>query len=139
VTLLFAQFDTERRRLQYTSAGHPTGYVIDSAGRVKWRLESTAVPLGVMPDTEFATQGPLPFEEGDTVLLLTDGVLEVPSPDGGLFGEERLLATVRDHCHLPAAEIISRLHQSLLDFAGDRQVSDDVTAVVVKVEANGQA
>jgi sigma-B regulation protein RsbU (phosphoserine phosphatase) len=45
VTLLLACLDPQRRCLVYASAGHPTAYILDRAGMLKARLDSTGVPL----------------------------------------------------------------------------------------------
>jgi sigma-B regulation protein RsbU (phosphoserine phosphatase) len=138
VTLLLARINPAERSLHYASAGHPTGYILNAAGDVKTRLKSTALPLATLPATRFPTVGPLPLEEGDLVLLLTDGVLEVPSPEHGYFGADRVLSVVRENRHRSAREIIDKLLAAIHDFARDKPLADDVTVVVVKVEANGQ-
>ncbi len=53
VTLFLGRLDVRARTLTYTSAGHPTGYILDAFGAVKARLESTALPLAIAADTEF--------------------------------------------------------------------------------------
>jgi PAS domain S-box-containing protein len=138
VTLLLAQINPADRSLHYTSAGHPTGYVLDASGDVKTRLESTSLPLAALPTTRFPTVGPLPLEEGDLVLLLTDGVLEVPSHTQGPFGADRVLSVVRENRHRSAREIIDQLLKAIHDFAQDKPLFDDVTMVVVKVAKNGE-
>ncbi len=62
VTLLLGCLDPQSRSFHYASAGHPTGYVLDSAGAVKARLESTAPPLAVSPASE-------EFPAADPVIL----------------------------------------------------------------------
>jgi PAS domain S-box-containing protein len=135
VTLLFAQIDPANRSLRYASAGHPTGYVLDASGAVKSHLQSTAPPLGVRPETEFPSVGPVELEVGDLVLLLTDGVLDVRSPSEDWFGAERALSVVRDNRHRSAREIINRLLDAIRAFARNESLVDDVTVVVAKVEA----
>src|SRR5207248_5410436 len=94
-TLFLGRIDAEARSFTYVSAGHVTGYLLGPDGRVKRRLESTGVPLAVLPDEEFPASGPIPLEGGDTVVLLTDGILEATCDDGSLFGIERALEVVR--------------------------------------------
>ncbi len=52
-----------------------------------------ALPLGTLPGMEYAT---LEFwlEEGDSLMLMTDGVVEAQNEDGALFGFERTSAMV---------------------------------------------
>jgi serine phosphatase RsbU (regulator of sigma subunit) len=100
---------------------------------VRAELTSTALPLGVLEDAEFPPGEPVALQAGDTVLVLTDGILEAESPDGGRFGTERALEVVRRHLHEPAHEILEKLHRAVLDFSRREDPSDDLTAVLIKV------
>lgn len=135
VTLLFACLDPETRSLVYGNAGHPTGYVLDSAGNIRIQLTSTNFALGIMPDVEFFTGVPVVLEPGDTVLLLSDGILESRSPDGDFFGKERALKTVCDNLHKTAEEIVEILCQAARGFSQEKVPLDDTTAVVLKVKS----
>ena len=133
VTLLLARLDPRDRTLAYASAGHPTGYVLDSTGRVKASFPSTALPLGILPEAEFPAGGPVALNSGDVVLLLTDGLLERMSPAEEPFGVERTLRTAAALVDQCAAEILRNLVQAARQFGGDTPLEDDVTLVVVKV------
>jgi len=133
MTLLFARLDPARRLFQYVSAGHTTGYVLDPSGEVKTQLESTGMPLGVVPDWEFEAAPTLQLEPGDLLLLLTDGVVEAHDADEQLFGPQRMLDVVRNCRDRPAREIVNNLFDSVRDFCGARAQFDDMTVVVVKV------
>lgn len=134
VTLLFGCLDVESRTFVYVNAGHPAGYVLDSSGRVKSRLESTTFPLAILPDAEFPTAGPVALEPGDVVLLLTDGIPDARSPQDVLFGTERMLQVVRDNLDKTARQITESLYHAVRDFSGGKKLADDVTAVVIKIE-----
>ena len=133
VTLLLARLDPKTRVLSYTSAGHPSGYVLDASGAVRADLTSTALPLGVSEDAEFPSGQPVALQDGDTVLVLTDGILEAESPGGERFGAERALEVVRLYLQQPAGDILEKLHRAVLDFSGREDPSDDLTAVLIKV------
>ena len=134
VTLVYACLDPQSRSFTYASAGHPTGYVFDSSGNVRARLESTSRPLAVLPDTVFLVSEPVLLRPGDAVVLITDGVLEATSPEKKMFGLERFLKTVPAHLDKTASEIIDRLYRAVCDFSQRRPPLDDITAVVVKVK-----
>ena len=86
VTLLIAKLDPRTRSLVYAGAGHLPGYVIGSDGEVKARLESTGIPLAILPDSEYTTESAPPLSAGEMVLFLTDGIVEAHGPDENLFG-----------------------------------------------------
>jgi serine phosphatase RsbU (regulator of sigma subunit) len=133
VTLFLARLDPGRRVLVYSSAGHPTGYVLDSAGAVKASLTSTGRPLGIEADGTFPEAAAPPLEAGEVVLLLTDGILEARSPQGAFFGSARALEVAAANRARPADAIVAALQQAVCDFAGGLVMDDDRTAVVIKV------
>ena len=69
---------------------------------------------------------------GDLLVLLTDGFFERENAGNEDFGIPRLQEAVRAARHLPASQIISSLHESVVRFAGGTRQLDDLTAVVVK-------
>jgi PAS domain S-box-containing protein len=76
VTLMLVRLDPTRRSFVYTSAGHIPGYLIDASGSVKTVLESTSMPLGIFPETEFESSQEQILVEGDLIFMMTDGVTE---------------------------------------------------------------
>ena len=97
-------------------------------------MESTRVPLGVVSDLRGLPQETISLEPGDTLLFLTDGILESQEPGGAFFGAEKTLALVRSHIHEPAQRILESLYQGVRDFTGDGLQLDDVTAVICKLD-----
>jgi serine phosphatase RsbU (regulator of sigma subunit) len=133
VTLFFARLDPTARSLLYVSAGHPTGYLLGPDGQVRARLKSTGWPLGVEAGADFPAAPPLALQPGEVLLLLTDGILEVRSPAGVLFGSGRALDVVRARRREPAGAIADALLAAVRDFAGGQPLDDDCTALVLKV------
>ncbi|MBC8870804.1 MAG: SpoIIE family protein phosphatase [Planctomycetes bacterium] len=135
VTLLLARLDHQSRILAYANAGHPSGYILDGAGRLRTSLTSTGYPLGIVAKAEFPAGDPTQLAPGDTVLLLTDGLLEAMSSDGDSFGTERTLDVFSANRTKPAAEIIRSIYQAVQEFTGGTLLVDDVTLVVIKVDS----
>ena len=133
VTAIMGRIDPKTRELTYVSAGHPTGYVIDSSRNVKAELTSTGIPLAVLPEGEYPQGNSVHLELGDVVVLLTDGVLEAMAPNQDFFGEDRTLEVVRGNVTRSANEIVDAIIQAVADFRGNIQQDDDITAVVIKV------
>ncbi|MBU8871647.1 MAG: SpoIIE family protein phosphatase [Gemmatimonadales bacterium] len=136
ITAIMCRVDLVSRRLEYVSAGHPDGLVLNSDGEIKAHLTSTGMPIAVLPEAEFKVVQDIQLETGDTILLLTDGILESTSPEEDFFGLERTLATVRSFLDQPAAHIAESLCRAAAKFHGSSQQEDDLTAVVIKVLPN---
>jgi PAS domain S-box-containing protein len=136
VTLLFVRIEPASRRLTYLNLGHPSGYVIGPSGDVKGVLKRGSLPLGILPDMNLSPSDAVELQPGDLVLLITDGILEAGSPGRVLFGIERMLDVVRANRDRSAGEIIQSLHQAVFDFTGLTKPQDDLTTVVIKVDAS---
>jgi len=132
ITAILGRIDPATRELTYVSAGHPTGYVIDRTGEIKAQLTSTGLPLAVLPDGEFPLGETVRLETGDTVVLLTDGVLEAMSPTQEFFGEERALDVACRSVERTAEEIIFEILRAVDEFRDGSLQDDDITAVVIK-------
>jgi PAS domain S-box-containing protein len=135
-TLVFARLAPSTGTLTYSSAGHPPPCILDAAGHVRGKQPSMGLPLGIQEGRIYGSSTAIPLKRGDTVLMFSDGAFEAASADGGLFGIERLWETVRERRHLPAREIVSDLQDRIAAHCRPSPLSDDVTTVVVKVEAD---
>jgi PAS domain S-box-containing protein len=133
VSLLLCRLDRATGSCHYVNAGHQPGYVIDAAGSVKATLGEGDLPLGMLPDIEYAEGRSVDLTVGDTVLLLTDGLLEACSPEDVLFGKRRVLDFVCAHRDRPARELIGMLRREVSNFTGVDTLRDDLTLIVVKV------
>ena len=134
VTLFLARLDPVERTLVYANAGHPSGFILGADGSIKRELVSTALPLGVLDEAEFPEVGPIALDEGDVVLLLTDGIVEATGPGRDQFGFDRAIEVVRAHRDRPASEIVRALHEEVRRFAGDAGLIDDVTSLILRVD-----
>lgn len=126
-----ASVNVAERTFRYGSAGHPA-YLLRANGE-STRLESMSVPIGVRKEEQFVLSSRVRLRTGDILLLVSDGVFEARSAAGEYFGIERVLATVHQHRDCEAAQIVQKLHDAAIEFAGRRSLEDDLTAVVVKV------
>ncbi len=138
-TLLLGRLDPQRRTFTYASAGHPSGFLLDAAGRVKRRLGSTGMPLAVLAEEAYAATDPIPLADGDMIVLVTDGILEAPGENGSLFGAERLLELVRARRAECPRAIVDALYRAARDEGRGHPQSDDMTAIVIKVGDAGRA
>jgi phosphoserine phosphatase RsbU/P len=131
VTLFFALFNPVEGKLKYTSAGHGPTLLYRQASNLVEELPPHGCPLGVAPDMpKSATE--VPILPGDVLAIFTDGFNEWANSDGVQFGNERLGASLTNHRDLPAARLISAIHDDLLAFTAGTPQPDDLTAVILK-------
>jgi len=127
--------DAGRGRLRYVSAGHHAPCLIQPTRQQTLLLPcpKTAIgpALGVFENAHY-TVTEYPLTTGDVVLLFTDGLFEVAGRDGHLYGQDRLMADIRQHIHLPPSELLDRLLADLEQFAGGTEFNDDLCVVAVE-------
>jgi serine phosphatase RsbU (regulator of sigma subunit) len=135
VTLLLVRLDPAGRRLDYANAGHPAAYLLRDGGGDPVKLDSTSIPLGILEDLPSEPRSALPLEPGDTLVLLTDGVLEAAGADDEEFGAERALAVADRLRGEPASAIVEALCREARAYSHPLPQKDDITVLVCKVPA----
>ena len=131
VTAQLATLDVTSGHLRYVSAGHPAPMLVRN-GRVIGDLQTApAPPVGLGMGSPAVLQASL--EPGDRLLFLSDGAIEARSPEGELFGRERLgdLLERSVASGLPASEVMRRLMHALLDHQRGR-LQDDATLLLLE-------
>lgn len=131
VTGQIATLDTGSGRLTWLNAGHVLPLLVRN-GSFVGELECTpSMPMGLGGRVvQIAVEL---LQSGDRVLFHTDGVSESRSPDGTLFGTERLAdflvrATMDD---VSVAETIRRLSANVVSHVG-AGLKDDATMFLVE-------
>jgi serine phosphatase RsbU (regulator of sigma subunit) len=79
----------------------------------------------------------IPLEAGDLYVLFTDGISEAMNADDDCFGEARLARLLEEHADLPAEELRERILRDVEAFAGGAPQHDDMTMILLKVDAVG--
>jgi sigma-B regulation protein RsbU (phosphoserine phosphatase) len=137
VTAAYALIDTKKKTVRYAGAGHPPLLLWDCRmGQTQAVLEN-GLFLGYFPQAQYSAVE-IPFQEGDWVLLYTDGIPEMMNASEEQFGEERLKAFLAGHADLAAGDFADRLLDGLALFSGrpaGEDPDDDVTLLAVHFQA----
>jgi sigma-B regulation protein RsbU (phosphoserine phosphatase) len=130
VTAVYAVLFPDSGKLVYANAGHNPPLWVTQDGKVE-RLTRTGMALGVLEGTALDEQT-IALKEGDTLLFYTDGLNEAFSPEGDIFGEERIIAALQEGKSKSAERILQGIEKDLGEFVGDEDQSDDLTMLVLK-------
>jgi serine phosphatase RsbU (regulator of sigma subunit) len=134
VTMMIAQLDPRDFTVRYTNAGHPPGFILDSAGGVRARLDACGLPLGMESGGNYPVSDSIRLSPGDLAFLFTDGITESLAADSSLFGMARVLDVVRTQRAGSARDVVEAVHAAARRFAGGTAQLDDITAVALKVK-----
>lgn len=95
-------------------------------------IEVGGLPIGTPLDAGYA-EVTLQLEPGDTLIFLSDGIVEAHNAAGELYGFERLEAAVsRLPGDLGVVELVQRLLDEVLAFVGDAEPHDDITIIATR-------
>jgi hypothetical protein len=136
VTMLFGVFDPIRRTFRFVRAGHTPLLWRKTSGDVA-ALSPRGIGVGMTGPRMFSTiceRSTITTGAGDFLILYSDGVTEAMNERSEEFGDDRLLATVRDRITnaMTAEEARVVLVQAVDEFRGPAPAHDDMTLVVVK-------
>jgi len=124
VTLFLAKLQPQSHTLLWLNAGHIPA-LLCREGSIK-ALGASTPPMGLLADLKFEVSH-CKLEEGDTLLVYSDGVTEARDTDSGeLFGEVRVRAWLKKHAHNSVADLSEQLQAELNNFA-EVAADDDVT------------
>ncbi len=72
------------------------------------------------------------FEDGDELILFSDGVVDIKNEKDEYFGKDRLLEAAKINIGKSSAEQVSFIANSIYSFCGSREQNDDLTIIVLK-------
>ncbi len=128
LTMWVGVFDLNRRTIEYVDAGH--GYALRKRGPEMLQLDQgVGMPIGVADEQYTAIT--IDLQEGDEVVIVSDGFVEQPSPadsreEFGMTGVRNALLQVAD------ADPVAVLFDALVAHANSTRLADDATAVVIR-------
>jgi serine phosphatase RsbU (regulator of sigma subunit) len=134
--LFVGEYDEPSGRLRYANCGHVSPVLVRADGGVE-RLEPTGTVLGMF-DSWGGSLDEVTLAAGDTLVLVTDGIVEATDPGQGEFGELRLLSSIMRYRHLGPAALIRAIARDVRLACGRRPL-DDATVVVARVRERTRA
>jgi len=132
MTLGFTIFDLYTRRIRHTNAGHLYPYLLREGSPVI-AIESSSLPLGVRADMNPHTSE-IDLHEGDTLVYLSDGIIEAQNGEGDPFGFDQLEAILSAHLQATPADIQEAILSSVAVHSGMRPADDDRTVMILRFD-----
>ncbi len=131
-SMAMAVLRLQRRRLTLSSAGMPPVLVLHGSSRAVDEVLLPGVPLGTLSAAIYQ-QREVELENGDVVVVMTDGLVEALDEQGRMFGYERTAAELAKLAGRPAAEVVGALLDAVNAHLGGATPPDDVTLVALVV------
>jgi len=135
ITAFYLVADAARGELRYANAGHPPPFHVQRGLKTvePLRRSKPGPVLGLFEQSVY-TSDRCPLHPEEMIMLYTDGLYEVESPDGNLYTMEQLIGAVRHRLELPAPQLFDELLAEIRTFANASTLEDDMCLVGVEVK-----
>ncbi|TAJ33467.1 MAG: response regulator [Nitrospirae bacterium] len=120
------------RELCFSTAGHSGSVLVRKDGRMD-HLFQPALPVGFGSGTSYPAKR-VTLQAGDRVILPSDGLYEVPSPNGERWGLTRFMQTVLDSCDRPLVQSIKEVIVQARCWQEHHRFADDAALVGLEFE-----
>ncbi|MBD3419176.1 MAG: SpoIIE family protein phosphatase [Chitinivibrionales bacterium] len=133
VTAFIMILDLEHRTATYSSAGHVPPQYFKKRQNCLHSLKSTGFYLGLFDDAEYPVVS-VQFEEGDKIIMYTDGFTEVFDDNRKMFGKKGLHDVVQKYAaQMNCKMFLDTILKVNTEYMQHQERSDDVCVVVVEI------
>ena len=118
-------------QITLSSAGMPPYFIYRASTNTAEEIQLSGVPLGSFNDVHF-DQTTTPFNKGDILVILSDGLPEAPNLAGDLFDYQKVQNLIAQYGNSSADEVIKQLMTEADTWLAGNHNPDDITLVVIK-------
>ncbi len=135
ISMIYLILDAHTNVVRMSRAGHDPPYVHRAATGLVESINPKGMALGIDSGEVFdRICGDYEFtlEQGDYLLLYTDGATEALDAEGDEFGTERLVRSLQASATGSADNVIRQLTDDLKNFVGTYPQHDDITLIAIR-------
>ncbi len=133
ITVVYAILSLDTGELRYANAGHNRPLLFRNKTGQLEQLPKGGIALGILEELGLQ-EHLLTIEPGDALVLYTDGVTDLLSPNGEFFGEPRLHEVIREHGRERIQDMLEYLDDAMIEFRRGTPPVDDVTILAIRRE-----
>ncbi len=123
ITFFIGKYNSKTRKLKYVNAGH--NHPILTNGRKAHFLNRGSVGLGMLDEMPFIESAEVEIKPNSTLVLYTDGVVELQNKEGEYFETDRLVKLIHSFYPLKMEDLNNLVFSKLDDFRGKEELVDD--------------
>jgi sigma-B regulation protein RsbU (phosphoserine phosphatase) len=145
ITMTYAVIDLDAGVMTFARAGHTPLMYMPAAGTPEGGATQVLAPSGLVVGLRIPgahekfcallEENRIELGKGDVLVFYTDGITEAMNERSDLFGDSRLSGLLTEHGHLDTADLRERILREIESFVGVADQHDDMTMVLIKVEA----
>jgi sigma-B regulation protein RsbU (phosphoserine phosphatase) len=123
ITFFIAHYNATSRELKYVNAGHNHPFITN--GRKVEMLSEGCIGLGMLDELPFIHIGKKILKPNTTIVLYTDGIVELENDKEEYFGTEKLVKLVHSYYPLKMEDMNNLIFSKLDEWRGDLSLVDD--------------
>ena len=133
VTLFIGRINLKTLRMDYCNAGHNPPVLIPPDGKPRFLPVKSNLAAGLLEQFPYEAES-IDLKPGTRIVAYTDGVTEAENTRLELYGEERLIAAVKQlEADMDEKAVVKHIYQSVKTFTTGQSQSDDITIMSLKV------
>ena len=137
VTIFYVILDSKNRVISYASAGHNPMVLFRAETDETFFLNPRGFPVGIsLPDDSLFRRSidveKIKLKKDDMLVIYTDGVTEAMNGEREQYGEDRLLALIKEYGRKSPDEFVDALNEDIKVFTSGFPQNDDITVVAFK-------
>ena len=130
ITFFIGHYNAYTRKLKYINAGHNQPLLL--MGKNVQLLSEGCTGLGILDELPSLKVGKIEVPPKSTLVLYTDGVVELENPAGEQFSIEQLIKIVQSFSTLKMEDMNSILFSKLDEWKGELPYGDDTAILSCK-------
>jgi sigma-B regulation protein RsbU (phosphoserine phosphatase) len=123
ITFFIAHYNATSRELKYVNAGHNHPFITN--GRKVEMLSEGCIGLGMLDELPFIHIGKKILKPNTTIVLYTDGIVELENDKEEYFGTEKLVKLVHSYYPLKMEDMNNVIFSKLDEWRGNLDLVDD--------------
>jgi len=134
MTMIMLKWDRIESKMTYVGAGHEYILIYRSKTGTIEAKPAGGVALGMVPNnSKLVKEQEIKLEDGDMIILYTDGITEARNDKGEMYGIDRFKETIRKYATQYGPEGVTR-HTSVdfSQYVGNAEQEDDITLMVIR-------
>lgn len=142
ITMTYAVIDLNAGVMTFARAGHTPLMYLRADGKQDAQVlipnglvVGLRIPGAHQKFTELLEETTVSLHKGDVLAFYTDGITEAMTHEGELFGDARLSRLITEHGHLETGDLRERILREIEAFVGAADQHDDMTMILMKVDA----
>lgn len=132
ITAWLGKLDTVNHTLTSFSAGQAPLLKYNSDRNEFDIFEADTAPFGIISKLDIPISDPITMNRGDIFVVVSDGIFETMNRKREMFGIERVIEVISNHCQATPTQMLKSLKTAVVDFSEGLPAADDRTAIIIK-------